>query len=799
MDIAETLNLHRERIVDTWVRRVHKEISRHYAAKPVKELFATVSEATDVYYNALVNNDLSGIDHLVQRIGKTRSREGFPLSDVQKAFDVYRSVLTPILFEELDYPLILQAMEGLNACVGRAVSILSDLYQSLPGNGSLASCHVGEEALSLSYTGTCPGREDLEEILVRDSGERYRIAIEHSNDGVSLVKAGNHLFVNQKFMDLFGYSRWEDIVGKSIDRTIHSDDRERVLAYHRDRQRGAPAPTRYEFKGQRQDGSVVYIEASVAETIYKGEPTTLAYFRDVTDRKITERQLDQERETFFSVLQNAPYGIFLRGPGGETLFVNPEATEITGYTLDDIPTGAEWLERAYPDEEYRRRINEGRGWNRSTENQDGVFNVVCRDGSVKELEFRSFDLPDGKTVTMFQDITQRKRAEDDRARLEAELRQSQKMEAVGQLAGGIAHDFNNILTVLIGFSNLLQMKMKTDDPLRRYVDQIRATSERAVNLTQSLLAFSRKQVIELKPQRLNSIVAGAEELLVRLLREDVELEVKVPEKSVAVLADTTQIEQVLLNLATNAQDAMPTGGKLKIEVKDTEVSRKAANTLGLSGPGRFAVISVTDTGIGMDGKTKEKIFEPFFTTKAAGRGTGLGLSIVYGIVKQHNGYITVSSKPGKGATFYVYLPVVHTEAREKGAGSREITAGSETILVAEDDKEVRSLTTEILEGSGYTVIQAVDGEDAVKKFLDHRDDISLLILDVVMPKKNGKRVHEEIERVKPGVKTIFVSGYTGDVVLEKGIHGRTSDFISKPVAPDDLLVCVRKALDSPLL
>jgi nitrogen-specific signal transduction histidine kinase/ActR/RegA family two-component response regulator len=396
---------------------------------------------------------------------------------------------------------------------------------------------------------------------------------------------------------------------------------------------------------------------------------------------------------------------------------------------------------------------------------------------------------------MFQDVTAHRRAEEDRARLESELRQSQKMEAVGQLAGGIAHDFNNILTVLIGFSNLLQMKMNADDPLRRYVDQIRVTSERAVNLTQSLLVFSRKQMIELKPQKVNVIVTGVRDLMLRLLREDVELAIRLADKSAVVMADTTQIEQVLLNLATNAQDAMPKGGRLKIEVKEADVNRRTANALGLKGPGRYAVISVADTGVGMDGKTKEKIFEPFFTTKAAGRGTGLGLSIVYGIVKQHHGYISVTSKPGKGSVFNIYLPVVETEATEERHGPQEMTTGNETVLVAEDDREVRYLSSEILTQAGYTVIEAVDGEDAVRQFIDHRDEVALLILDVVMPRKNGKQVYEEIAQLKPGIKALFVSGYTGDVVLEKGIHGKTSDFISKPVAPDDLLARVRNALD----
>jgi PAS domain S-box-containing protein len=794
LDIAETLSLYRETIVDRWVRRVHKEISPFYSARPLEELFATVSETADAYFSALVNHDFTTIDGVVRKIGRMRADQSFPLSDVQKAFDVYRSVVTPILLKELDYPVTIQVLENLNLCLSRTVCSFSDFYQALPENRKRETGNNGNiGSSSVSYR----NGEMEKDPEVRDgqSEERYRIAIERSNDGVSLVRDGRHIYVNQKFMDIFGYSRPEDIIGKSIERTLHPDDRGMVVKFHGDRQRGSYAPSRYEFKGIRQDGAAIYLEASVSETAYLGEPTTLAYLRDITDRKKSELQLDQERETFFSVLQNAPYGIFLHGSKGATLFVNPQATAITGYTMADIPTGTDWFTLAYPDEAYRNEILEK--WHRSVKENtfDGTFNACCKDGETRELEFRSFRLPDGKTVSMFQDNTLRRQAEEDRARLEAELRQSQKMEAVGQLAGGIAHDFNNILTVLIGFSNLLQMKMKEDDPLRRYVDQIRVTSERAVNLTQSLLVFSRKQTIELKPQKINTLISGVQDLLLRLLREDVELVVRLPEKSVSVLADTTQIEQVLLNLTTNAQDAMPEGGKLRIEVKETEVNRKTANALGLRKPGRYGVISLTDTGIGMDGKTKEKIFEPFFTTKAAGRGTGLGLSIVYGIVKQHNGYITVSSKPAKGSTFYIYLPVVETQAEEGQQGLRQIAAGNETVLVAEDDREVRYLTREILKQAGYGVIEAVDGEDAVRKFAENREAIALIILDVVMPKKNGKQVYEEIAEIRPDIKALFVSGYTGDVVLEKGVPGRTADFISKPVAPDELLLRVRNVLD----
>lgn len=396
-------------------------------------------------------------------------------------------------------------------------------------------------------------------------------------------------------------------------------------------------------------------------------------------------------------------------------------------------------------------------------------------------------------IHVVRDITEQKKLED-------QLRQAQKMEAIGQLAGGVAHDFNNILSAIMGYGHLLLMKMADNDPLRNYVDQTLEASERAAALTHSLLAFSRKQTISLKLINLNELVKRFEKFLLRLIREDIEFKTVCVDEDITVMADTGQVEQVLMNLVANARDAMPDAGKLTIRTGRVHIEDEFMKIDGHGKAGDYALITVSDTGIGMDEKTREKIFEPFFTTKEQGKGTGLGLSMVYGIIKQHGGYVTVYSEQGQGTTFKIYLPFVKPHA---GAGAGEerkevvpVRGGTETVLVAEDDEALRKLASTVMRQFGYTVIEAVDGEDAVLKFIENRDRIQLIILDAIMPKKNGKQVYDEISTLLPGIKTLFTSGYTADVISPTGVLEKDMHFILKPVSPIDLLKKVREILDS---
>ncbi len=369
------------------------------------------------------------------------------------------------------------------------------------------------------------------------------------------------------------------------------------------------------------------------------------------------------------------------------------------------------------------------------------------------------------------------------------------MDTVGQLAGGIAHDFNNILTAMTGYGHLLKMKLKEEDPLRSYADNILLLSDKAANLTKSLLAFSRKQIINPRPIDLNEIIKRIDHLLSRIIGEDIRLQTTLSEKALIVMADPGQAEQVLMNLATNARDAMPKGGILTIRTEIVAIDNGFIKGHGFGKEGKYALISLTDTGAGMERETREKIFEPFFTTKEVGKGTGLGLAMVYGIIKQHEGHINVYSELGRGTTFRIYLPLIRAEAEEiKPEAIQTVEKGTETVLLAEDETEVREFTRELLEENGYQVITAIDGQDAINKFKGYKNEIQFVLLDVIMPNKNGKEAYDEIKQIKPDIKVLFMSGYPADIIHKHGIIEKGFAYIEKPASPTKLLQKIREVL-----
>ncbi len=388
----------------------------------------------------------------------------------------------------------------------------------------------------------------------------------------------------------------------------------------------------------------------------------------------------------------------------------------------------------------------------------------------------------------YRNITERKK-------LESQLFQAQKMEAVGQLTSGVAHDFNNILTAIIGFSSLIEMSLDRDDPRRTNLNHVLAGAYKAAELTRSLLAFSRKQIINPQPVDLNELIGKIEKFLKRIIGEDIDLITSITPDVLTINADSGQIEQILMNLAANARDAMPKGGLLSLETGTVEINADYVKLHGFGELGSYALISVSDTGDGMDETTCNKVFEPFFTTKEVGKGTGLGLSVVYGIIKQHNGFINVYSEPGKGTTFRIYLPLIQTAVTGKSAGEEEILErGTETILVVDDDASLRELAEKFLGTFGYTVITAADGSEALARFRENREGIHLVIMDIIMPKMNGKDAYDEMRKINPDVKVIFISGYTRDIIHKRGVLDQSLDFVSKPLNPKKLLAKVREVL-----
>jgi PAS domain S-box-containing protein len=511
---------------------------------------------------------------------------------------------------------------------------------------------------------------------------------------------------------------------------------------------------------------------------------------EIIERKQTEEALQESEERYKAIIEQIADCIYLADVETRRILeANQSFQRLLGYSSDEIHelTLYDFVihEREDIDDKIQQ-ILKGPSYfmgERRYRRKDGT--LVDVEVSVSLISYR------GRSVFcgLARDITERKK-------LEEQLLQAQKMEAIGQLAGGIAHDFNNILTAIIGYGNLSKMEMSKDDPLRTYVTHILNSAERAANLTQSLLAFSRRQIINPKPVNLNEIIKVLEKLLSRLIGEDIELSTILSDKDLTVMADSTQIEQVLMNLATNARDAMPDGGSLTISTELVELDNEFIKAHGYGRSGFYALISVSDTGEGIDERTKDRIFEPFFTTKEVGKGTGLGLAMVYGIIKQHEGCINVYSGPDKGTTFKIYLPLIKLSVEEvRLADIPIIKGGTETILIAEDDAQVRGLIKEVLEGYGYRVMEAVDGDDAIKIFNENKDKIQLLFLDVVMPKKNGKEVYDEIKKIRPDIKAIFTSGYTTDIIHKKGIIEEGSNFILKPMLPDELLRKVRDVLD----
>ena len=425
----------------------------------------------------------------------------------------------------------------------------------------------------------------------------------------------------------------------------------------------------------------------------------------------------------------------------------------------------------------------------------GIINIYLQEGHIRDEKEEEFLRAVADTLS---GIIVRRQAEDERERMHAQLLQAQKMEAIGQLAGGIAHDFNNILTAMMGYAHILKTKMREDDPLRTYADHVLSLSDRAASLTQSLLAFSRKQVMNPRATDMNEIIRTVERLLLRIIGEDIQPRTVLSEKDLIVMADHGQIEQVLMNLATNARDAMPEGGSLTIGTETMDIDDEFIKEHGFGKKGPYALVSITDTGMGMDRETREKIFEPFFTTKEVGKGTGLGLSMVYGIVKQHDGFINVYSEPGKGTTFRIYLPLIQEKMGVEEAKSDVLNppeTGTETILLAEDEKVVREFIKKLLEDYGYKVIEAIDGGDAINRFKLYKDKIQFVLLDIIMPEKNAREVYENIRQINPNIKALFMSGYTADMMLKKRILEDGFDFIEKPLSPTKLLRKVREILD----
>jgi two-component system cell cycle sensor histidine kinase/response regulator CckA len=504
------------------------------------------------------------------------------------------------------------------------------------------------------------------------------------------------------------------------------------------------------------------------------------------------RQLIQREELFRLITENAADMIAVIDADGRWLYNSPSYERVLGYNAEEMRRTS-GMAQIHPEDcqrvEEASQSARGTGVGRRIE-----YRMRHKDGSWRFLESTASPIQDrhgqpGRLVIVNRDIS-------DRKGLEEQFRQSQKMEAVGRLSGGIAHDFNNILGVIIGYGEILQERMEASNPLAPCVEEILGAGRRAASLTRQLLAFSRQQVLTPKVVDLNRIIADTERMLRRLIGEDVELRTILDSSLTTVKADQGQIEQVILNLSVNARDAMPAGGKVTIKTEHAVIDELAARQYSYPfKPGPYVLLTVTDTGVGMDAATQTHIFEPFFTTKDKGKGTGLGLATVYGVVKQSDGYIEVHSEIGAGTTFKIYLPRVD-EPVDPGKDLPSATPslhGDETILLVEDEDSLRRLTHHVLKILGYTVLEASNGGEGCRVSAEHQGKIDLVLTDVIMPGMNGPTLTQQLGTSRPEIKILYMSGHTGQAVGH-GVLPAGSNFLQKPFTRDNLAHKVREAL-----
>jgi PAS domain S-box-containing protein len=628
---------------------------------------------------------------------------------------------------------------------------------------------------------------------LRESQRRFRDLFENSPDAIFVEDMdGTVLDVNFAACVLHGMTR-EQLIGKNALTDLVSPSRrdETRLIFQK---LAAGKLSWVEGESLTMDGHATPVEIRAGRIEYDGRPALLLHVRDITQRRAAETALQSSEMLFRSVWENSADGMRLTDENGITIAVNEAFCKLVGMdsqSLEGKPFTAIYAESENPSEMQRERRQHFlmRETQQKIERQYTLHN-----GQRIILEItHSFVAAHGQPLLMlslFRDVTTQRR-------LEEQLRQSQKMEAIGQLAGGVAHDFNNILTVIHGHASLLGTA-DLDDTAARSAQQIAQAAERAAGLTRQLLTFSRRQLIQPKKLDMNKIVGNMSDMLGRLLGEDIALKLNYLQSPAMVEADAGMMEQVLLNLAVNARDAMPRGGQLAVRISIVEVNDSHVHNHPEARAGKFVCVSKSDTGSGIAPENLPRIFEPFFTTKEIGKGTGLGLATVYGIVKQHQGWIEVESAIGKGTTFRFYIPFAGNENSETEKPTTQITVrgGVETILLVEDEKPVRELVSRILQKYGYKILQAETGAKAVETWLQKKDEIKLLLTDLVMPgNMNGRELAEKLWLEQPDLKVIFTSGYSADIVGKDFKLEPELNFLQKPYQPQTLALTVRRCLD----
>jgi two-component system, cell cycle sensor histidine kinase and response regulator CckA len=631
---------------------------------------------------------------------------------------------------------------------------------------------------------------------LREREEHYRILVENAPEAILVcdVERGRFIDCNAKAANLYGVSRETLLSHGPGDFTpvdpAGGDSKEAAdRAYCQALAGGTPS---FEYAIRRPDGRNIPCEVHLISLPSSGRRLVRASIIDITERKQAEDALRKSEARYRGLVNNATYGVYWEKPDGALIYANPALVKMLAYhDVDELlaagNTRALYSDRSkretvFADYHDRQRIDAVAEWKR----KDGRIITVRIQGRRATHAGEN----DEWIEVMVEDITER-------IALETQLMQAQKFEAIGQLAGGIAHDFNNMIGAILGWAEMGMDETETGSKLRHYFDKVHLQGQRAASLTRQLLAFARRQILEPRDIDLNQSVPEALSLLEKVIGGNIVIRTSFGADLPLVHADPTQLEQVLMNLCINARDAMPEGGLLAVETSRILFDAEACKLQPLAHPGEYVMLSVTDSGTGMDSATLDRIFEPFFTTKELGKGTGLGLATVYGIVRQHGGFVNVYSEVGMGTTFRVYIPVSAAKAPspEKRDDSLPVRGGTETLLVVEDHEGLRQLAIETLSKLGYKVIPAIDGEQAVREFSSHQDRIDLALLDLVLPKLNGPEIYNHISAARPDLPVVFATGYSADFAMLHKIQRHGLPVLQKPYTARDLARKVREALD----
>jgi PAS domain S-box-containing protein len=762
---------------------------------------------TEQTLTILIAEDDRGLNRLIQ---KSLQRDGFRTEGVTKGSDAIARVeddQNMILL--LDY--LLPDLTGKQVISTLAEKNLKVPFIIITGQGDEKIAVEMMKMGARDYIVKSPGLADIlphvikrvfkemqrEKALVdaqealKESEDKFKNIFENAMDGILIAEVNEKRFYgcNKMISQMLGYSH-EELNNMGV-KDIHPvEDLPFVMEQFERLARGEESLA-LDIPVKRKNGTIFYADIAASPVILKGKTYMISAFRDITERKRSEHALRLSEEKFSKAFRSSPTLIAISTLNeGRFIDVNDTFLDVSGYSRNDVIAHTEseldiWSEPDMRDNVVSHLKEHGFIYNVETGLRTKTGDILTVLSSAEMIDI------EGETciLAVILDIT-------DRKKLETQLLHAQKMDAIGQLAGGVAHDFNNIITAIISYSYLMKNKLGENDPSKDNVDKIIALSDRAAQITRGLLAFSRKQFYEFVPVRINDIIREIQNLLLNFISEDIELKTELTSLEPTIIADKTQIEQIVVNLVTNARDAMPEGGAITLETGLAEMSDDFIKVNGFGRVGKYVLLSIKDTGTGMDEETKLKIYEPFFTTKEVGKGTGLGLSIIYGIVKEHKGYIDVKTGPGIGTTFLIYFPQIETKVKgSEESPRRSIMSKAETVLVAEDDQAVRDSITEILKNYGYSVITAENGIDAVEKFSEYKDKIDLLVLDVIMPIMNGNEAYKKIKQMRPGMKAIFTSGYTSDMLARKKILDKDLILVQKPIQPDLFLLKIREVIE----